>query len=173
MYVRQATQRSNKRRTIAHGSFKFVEIAFLSQLMTASATYTVAVFTYTLYVHIVLRGEKEEVRAETNCLLSGNRENDVATASPFYLSLSASLFPLMKWHKRSLSATRYIITLIVISPSSRCLAPGKAVPDDRLSTGYNNDVVACCNRHASLLTAQCGVFFHENRALMLIRGSGP
>lgn len=49
----------------------------------------------------------EEVKAEINYLLSGNRENDVATAQRFFTfpPFSGSLFPLalMKWHKRSLS----------------------------------------------------------------------
>lgn len=49
------------------------------------------------------------------------------------------------------------MTLIVAFPLSRCLAPGKIVFNDE-KMGHNNDVVACCNRHISLLTAHDIVF---------------
>lgn len=43
----------------------------------------------------------EEVKAEINYLLSGNRENDVATAQRFFTSppFSGSLFPLALAHE--------------------------------------------------------------------------
>lgn len=61
------------------GFFKFIKITFLSQLTTTDTTYWQCLCTL-CYV------DEEEVKAEINCCLSSNRENDVATAQLLFTS---------------------------------------------------------------------------------------
>lgn len=138
--------------------FKFVKLASHLQLMAAAATYRQCLRTLCR----VQRRKRCQLKAEINCLLSSNHENHVATAqAPFYFPLSASLFPLALTgrHKRLLKRDEvHGNANCHLSASSRRLAPGKAqraANDER--TNCNNDVVPCCNRHTSSLTAQ-GIF---------------
>lgn len=87
-YVKQLRQRSNKWHAIVYSFFKFVKIAFLSQLMAASAIHR-------QYLRALSYVAKEEAKAEINCPLSSSRENDVATAptAPFYFPPSRIFIP--------------------------------------------------------------------------------